>query len=221
MGRSSFGAPLAVHVHAVLFFGWSFFYLLQTGLAVGGNRTWHRRLGWLAIGWVPALVAMGFYITITSIRHGRAPFFFLPGQFLILDPLSVLTFAGLTGTAIAMRRKTQWHRRLLYCGMTELLGPGFGRLLPMPLMIPWADWGVFAAIMLFPLAGVIRDLRATGRVHPAWWVGIGVLTAAQLAIMPMARSPMGLALYEAVVAGTPAAAQAPLTYPPPPGGPPR
>ena len=30
-----------------------------------------------------------------------------------------------------MRRRTDWHRRLMFCGMAILTGPGLGRLLPM------------------------------------------------------------------------------------------
>ena len=91
----------------------------------------------------------------------------LAQQFLVFNPLTLFAFAGLTAAAIVMRRRTDWHRRLHLCGMTLLLGPGFGRLLPMPLLPPFAFEAVFAASMLFPLAGVISDLRRTGRIHPA------------------------------------------------------
>jgi len=71
--------------------------------------------------------------------------------------------------------------------------------------------------MLFPAAGVIADLRRTGRVHPAWWWGIAVIAATLLAIEAIAYSPLGDALYVAVTAGTPGAGVAPLAFPPMPG----
>lgn len=216
MGRSSFGAPVSLHIHAFIFFGWAFLYLLQNILAALNNRAWHRRLGWLALGWIPALVIMGFYITISSVQRGRTPFFFRPAYFLIMNPMSVLIFAALATAAIIMRRRTQWHRRLMFCAMTPLLGPGFGRLLPMPLMIPWAEWGVFAAIMLFPSAGMIRDLRATGRIHAAWWWGASIITGGQMAMTLIAVSPAGPAIYDAVTKDTAGAAYPPMAFPPPP-----
>jgi hypothetical protein len=217
MGRSSFGAPISVHIHAFVFFGWAFLYLLQNWLATWGAIALHRRLGWLALGWIPALVVMGFYITISSVQRGRSPFFFRPAYFLIMNPMSVLIFAGLAIAALLMRRRTQWHRRLMFCAMTPLLGPGFGRILPMPLMIPWAEWGVFVAIILFPLAGILRDWRHEGKVHAAWWWGVAVIAGGQVAMSAIAFSPIGTALYDMATAGTAGAAYPPLAFPPPPG----
>jgi hypothetical protein len=216
-GRSSFGAPLRVHVHAFVFFGWTMLYFAQNLLVGRGYRTIHKQLGWLAVGWIPAMVAMGTLVTVAMVREGHAPFFFQPLYFLVMNPLSVLVFAGLMTAAIVMRKRTQWHRRLAFGGMTVLLGPGFGRLLPMPLMIPYAGWGVYAAVMLFPLAGVIRDLRRTGRVQTAWWVVIATITAMQVTIDLVTFSPAGLALYDRVTAGSPGAAVDPLAFPPFPG----
>jgi hypothetical protein len=205
MGRSSFGAPLRVHIHAITFFSWTMLYLAQNLLVGRGYRDIHKRLGWLSLALIPMMIVMGTWVTVALIRAGHAPFFFQPLYFLIMDPVTVSVFAGLAVAAIAMRRRTQWHRRLMFCGMAILLGPGFGRLLPMPLMIPYAGWGVFAAIILFPLAGMIRDLRATGKVHPAWWWGAGTIVIMQISIDLITFSPLGLAIYNGVAAGSPGA----------------
>jgi hypothetical protein len=219
-GRSSFGAPLRVHLHALIFFGWVMLYLAQNVFVGTGYRHIHKRLGWLAVAWVPAMLVMGTWVTVALIRAGHAPFFFQPLYFLVMDPLTLVTFAGLTAAAIVLRKRTQWHRRLMFCGMAILLGPGFGRLLPMPLFIPHAGWGVFVAIILFPLAGMIRDLRATSRVHPAWWWGAGTIVAMQVLIDIISFSPLGLALYTWATAGSPGAGISPLAFPPFPGAPP-
>jgi hypothetical protein len=174
----------------------------------------HRPLGWIGAGWAAVMVVVGIYTTMTMVRRGAAPFFFLPAFFLLMNSLTILTFAGLTATAIALRKRTEWHRRLLYCGMAFLAGPALGRILPLPLMIPWADWGVFAALMIFPLVGVIADLRRRGSVHPAWLWGIAAMTGAQILMHVLAASPAGITIYDAVTAGTPGASVAPLEYPP-------
>ncbi|WP_091736059.1 hypothetical protein [Phenylobacterium immobile] len=220
MGRSSFGAPPLVHAHAVVFMGWVAIYLLQTTLAATGRIDLHRKLGWLAAAWIVPMIVLGVAITVMSVRVGRAPFFFRPAQFLIFNPLSLFTFAGLTAAAIVMRRRTDWHRRLHFSGMALLLGPGFGRLLPMPLLIPWAWEATAAVCLLFPIAGMAADLRRTGRVHPAWTVGVGVTLALIAAIEALTFSPLGPALYQAVTRDTPGAAIAPLAFAHPPGPPP-
>lgn len=214
MGRSSFASPVPVHLHAVIFFGWAMLYLLQNALAATGSLALHRRLGWLSIGWIPAMVAMGMFVTAAIVRRGSVPFFFQPLYFLIMDWLTVLTFAGLASAAILLRKRTQTHRRLMYCGMALLTGPGFGRLLPMLFFIPHAGWVVFAAVMLFPIAGVIRDLRRSGRIPGAWWWGIGAMIVAQVATDLLAESRAGLILYEAATRGTPGAAITPMAFPP-------
>jgi hypothetical protein len=218
MGRSSFAAPPLVHAHALVFMGWVGIYVLQTLSATGGNLALHRRLGWLAAFWVLPMLGLGLAVTLALVRGGRVPFFFTPQQFLIFDPLSLLAFAGLTAAAIARRRQTDWHRRLHFCAMTLLLGPGIGRLLPMPLLIPHAFEATFAATMIFPVAGVIADLRRDGRVHPAWGWGIATLLLTLAAILALDNSAAGSALYEAVTAGTPATDVPGRAFPPPLGG---
>lgn len=217
MGRSSFSAPPLVHAHAVVFMGWVAIYLLQNVFAATGRIGLHRRLGWLAAAWIVPMLVLGFAVTLAIVRRGGVPFFFRPLQFLVFDPVSLLTFAGLTTAAIALRRRTDWHRRLHFCSMSVLLGPGFGRLLPMPLLAPWAWEATVVACLLFPLAGAVADLRRSGRVHPAWGWGIAVVVGSSLLIEAITYSAVGEGLYRAVVAGTPGAAVPALGFPAPPG----
>ena len=73
IGRSSFGAPAIYHVHAAVFFGWVVLYLTQNALIFTGSVALHRRLGWLAVIWVPIMVAMGTLMTVISLRQGGPP----------------------------------------------------------------------------------------------------------------------------------------------------
>ncbi|WP_404369170.1 hypothetical protein AB5I39_16200 [Sphingomonas sp. MMS24-J45] len=216
MGRSSFAAsPPLVHAHAIVFMGWVAIYVTQNVLVASGSIALHRRLGWVAAGWIVAMCVLGCAVTLAMVREGRTPFFFTPLQFLILDPVSVFSFAGLSAAAIVLRRQTDWHRRLHFCGMAILMGPAYGRLLPLPLLIPWAYEATFAAVMIFPVVGVIADWRRTGRVHPAWGWGIGVIVLGTLVFVQLlSHSATGVSIYEAVTAGTPGAAIAPLAFPP-------
>lgn len=219
LGRSSFSAPPVVHAHAVVFMGWVAIYLLQNAFVAMGRTALHRRLGWLAAMWTVPMLVLGCAVTVALVRRGQVPFFFRPQQFLIFDPLSLLAFAGLTAAAIRLRRRTDWHRRLHFCAMSILLGPGFGRLLPMPLLSPWAWEATLAACLAFPLVGMGFDLRRTGRVHPAWSWGAGTIIASALLIEAITYSPVGGAIYRAVVVGSPGVAVAPLDFPPPPAKP--
>lgn len=218
MGRSSFASPLLVHAHAIVFMGWVTIYVVQNVLATSGRIDLHRKLGWLAAGWMVAMVVLGCLVTVAMVRRGQVPFFFQPLHFLVFDPLAVFTFAGLTTAAIVMRRRTDWHRRLHFCGMSLLLGPAFGRLLPLPLFAPWSFEATAAATLIFPLIGVVADIRRSGHAHPAWRWGIGTIVGSLLLTEVIAYGPLGPPLYRAVTAGSPGAKVAPLDFPPPPAG---
>ena len=219
MGRSTFASPVRVHVHAVLFMGWVAIYLTQNVLVATGRIHLHRRLGWVAAGWMVAMVVSGFVVTVAMVRAGTVPFFFQPLHFLIFDPVAVLTFGGLTTAAILLRRRTEWHRRLHFCGMAILLAPAFGRLLPLPLLQPWAWEATYAVILLFPLAGAWADIRRGGRVHPAWKWGIAAIGGSLLLTQAITYSPVGTAIYAKVTEGSRGAAVPPLEFQPPPEGP--
>jgi hypothetical protein len=219
MGRSTFAAPLRVHLHAWVFMGWVGIYLLQNIFVATGRMHLHRRLGWIAAAWLVPMIIMGFVVTVAVVRHGYVPFFFRPAQFLIFDPVTVLTFAGLTIAAVVMRRRTQWHRRLHFCAMSMLLVPAFGRLLPMPLLQPFAWESAFAAAMLFPIVGAWADVRRSGHVHPAWWRGMTVMILSLLFAEGLTFSPFGPAAYAAATVGSRGASIAPLEFAPPPPGP--
>jgi hypothetical protein len=219
MGRSTFAAPPLVHLHAVVFFGWVALFVTQNVLVTRGSIALHRRLGWIGAGWVSAMIVLGIYTTVTMVRNGAAPFFFLPAYFLVMNTFAILCFGGLVAAAILLRKRTEWHRRLLFCAMATLTGPAFGRLLPMPLMIPYAEWGVFAAVLVWPMIAITADLRRRGHVHPALWWGTLTIVFVQVAMTLVAHSALGVTLYAVATSGYPGAEVAPLEFPPSPAGP--
>lgn len=218
MGRSTFASPPVVHAHALVFMGWVVIYVLQNVFVATNRMSLHRPLGWIATAWIFPMLILGCWVTVAMARRGQVPFFFQPLHFLVFDPVSLFAFAGLTASAVGMRRRTEWHRRLHLCGMSMLLGPGFGRLIPMPLLLPWAWEATFALSMIFPAIGILSDIRRCGRAHPAWRWGVGAMLASFLLIELVTYSPLGAALYRAVTAESPGAAVAPLEFALPPQG---
>lgn len=220
MGRSTFASPPRVHFHAIAFMGWVALFVAQSQFASRGTMHLHRRLGWFALGWMGLMTVAAIWVIVAMARNGTVPFFFKPQQFLVTDPMILVTFIGLTGWAIALRRRTEWHARLHICAMAALMGPAFGRLLPMPLLVPYAFEAAVVAGIVFPLFGMAHDLRRRGKVHPAWLWGAGILLASVPVGDAIAYSPLGAAVYRAATAGSPGASIAPLAFgAPPPSGP--
>src|SRR3954447_4269914 len=96
MGRSTFASPIRVHAHAFFFMGWVAIYLMQNVFVATDRMAFHRRLGWIAAGWMAPMVFLVFYVTVEMVRLAYVPFFFRPQQFLIFDPVTLLGFATLT-----------------------------------------------------------------------------------------------------------------------------
>lgn len=219
MGRSTFASPPLVHAHAIAFMGWVTLYLLQNAFVATDRMALHRRLGWIGAVWLVPMLVLGCVVTVAMARRGQVPFFFRPLQFLVFDPLTLFTFVGLTVAAIMLRRETAWHRRLHFCGMSLLLGPAFGRLLPLPLLQPCAWEVTFTACLAFPAAGIVSDLRRTGSVHPAWRWGIGAMLGCVILTEAITYSPIGSAIYRGVTAGSRGASVPALDFAAPPAGP--
>jgi hypothetical protein len=201
-GRSSFTAPAVVHAHGLIFFGWVAISVAQAGLAATGRIDLHRRLGWLGVAWVLVMVPVAFAVVLGAVQQGRTPFIFRPQLFLFEDMASLVAFAGLAAAAIALRRDTAWHRRLHICALAAIMGPGFGRILPMPLLMPWAMEIAMIPGLLFPLWLAWREWREDGTLHPAWPIGIAITPILTVLALLLALGPVGDAAYRAAVAGT-------------------
>ena len=106
MGRSTFNSPPLVHAHAIMFMGWVTIYLFHNILITRDQVALHRKVGWVAAGWILPMIVLGFAVTLAIVRRGQVPFFFQPLQFLVFDPLS------LVGTVRRM-----WHGVL--CGGSQ------------------------------------------------------------------------------------------------------
>lgn len=220
MGRSSFAAPIVVHLHAVIFMGWVGIVLLQFWLAASGSIALHRQTGRLAIVYTAAMIVLGPLVTIGAAQTGRVPFFFQPQHFVLADIFSLACFLALFAAAVAFRKQTDWHLRLQVGAFTALMGPGFGRLLPMPLLPPYAFEAAALASLIFPVIGIVRDLRVHGRAHPAWFWTIGAVVATLVLARLIGFSELGTQFYAAITAGTPMEGTDGLAFPPPPPAPP-
>ncbi len=110
--------------------GWLVLYVAQNGLIASGNLAFHRRLGVLAAAWSLWVLAMGALVLAYNTSTGRTPPFFSAEYIIAMDGLAALAFAGLTWTGIAMRNRSDWHKRLMLGGTILIIAPGLGRFVP-------------------------------------------------------------------------------------------
>lgn len=192
--------PPWVHAHALVFASWLGLFVTQSALAGGGSLALHRRLGWLALVLVPAMVALGSIAGIKAVELGRVPPFFGNAYFLALTHVDALAFGGLVGAALMLRRHTEWHRRLMLVAAVVLMEPAFGRLLPMPMLNGWGEWLTMVLQLAVVCIGVAHDRRVRGKVHPAFVIGLFAIAGIHGAISLLAQFPPLVALAERLAA---------------------
>ncbi|QGN56523.1 hypothetical protein GKE62_16690 [Novosphingobium sp. Gsoil 351] len=187
-------APLSkfgweIHAHAAVMVAWLGLTVAQPWLAASGNRALHRRLGWISLVVLATLPVVGSLAGTAALRDGIVPPFFTPAYFLALVNVGVVLVAAMVLWAVALRRRSDWHRRLMIGSTALLLEPALGRTLPMPLMGGWGEW-VALAIQLGALAFLVgHDRRTLARVHPATLAAMLVIVIDHLLVETLSQFP--------------------------------
>ena len=92
----------------------------------------------------------------------------------------VVTFTALAIAGLAMRRKTDWHRRLMLCATIIVIAPAFGRLLILVQVRTHLNFVM--VILAWAAVPVLFDLLVHRKVHPAYLWGVGSIVGMGLAI---------------------------------------
>ncbi len=192
--------PLYIHAHSVAMLGWLGTIVTQNHLAGSRNLALHRRLGWASLALVLAIAGLGTLAGRMALATHRVPPFFTDSYFLALTHVEVIVFALMVASAIALRRQTQWHRRLMIAATVVLMEPALGRLLPMPLLGQVGGGWIEAALQVGFLGIMARhDARVLGRIHPATLVGMGLVVAVHALIQVLSAMPI-VAAYAVAIA---------------------
>lgn len=187
-------APFWVHLHGVLMLAWLGLLIVQPTLVSQGNFARHRQLG--RIGGLLALfiTCLGIFTGVASLMLNRFPPFFSPPYFLALTVTESLVFGVMVAWAIRRRRATDWHRRLMIGATIIILEPALGRLLPIPLMGPWAEPAVALCQLVVVAIIASYDQRSRGAVHPATWAVAAIVIATRVSISLLSMAPPVIAL---------------------------
>lgn len=192
-------APLVMHLHGIAMLAWLSLLVTQVTLAGRGGLALHRRLGWASAVMIPLIMVLGSVTCLTVIRAGMFPPFFTAPYFLALVHVSVLLFAAVVATAVLKRKQAGWHKRLMVGSTVLLMEPALGRVLPMPLIMPWGEW-LSLAIQLGVVALIMRhDRRELGRVHPATMAIFLIVTLSHVVVETLAITPWWIEFTQRVI----------------------
>ena len=177
LGQSNFGEPWWVHLHGVSMMAWLVLFVTQNGLVASGHVAVHRRLGIVAAGWSLWVTAMGAMVLAMNTATHRTLPLFTPQYIIAVDGLATLAFLALTWAGIALRKRSDWHKRLLLSGTICIIAPGLGRLIPGAWVGVHITYALFPIHLMFFAVAMGYDVRTRGRVHPAYGWGLGALAA--------------------------------------------
>lgn len=159
--------PLLLHVHGVVMTGWVVLLAVQSGLVVAHRVTWHRRLGVFGACWAVLVVLLGSITTLhAAAREVHAQSESAPILVVIagLEVTQMLFFAGLVTAAILMRRRTDYHKRLMVLTIACMLPSVLSRL-PVDFM---SNRLILVGLNLFVIGCVAVDAWRHRRLHPAF-----------------------------------------------------
>jgi hypothetical protein len=170
-----------LHVHGFALSAWIVLFLVQTLLIVNGSPGLHRRVGWVMAGLAACIVMLMSAAIVEQLR--RVPPEPPPPIALALGVFDIIVFATLVSSAIYLRKRADWHKRLLLSATILLLGAPMVRIVVL--------FGVDDILKIMLLCPVITDLvfvpcfiydfLTRRRVHPAYLVGLGLITMDQIA----------------------------------------
>jgi hypothetical protein len=178
--RFLFDAPpltVAAHLHGLVATAWVVLYVVQTRLIAAHRVEVHRRLGIVTacLGFVMA--GQGLLLGVAAAAAGHAPPGRDPLEFLSVPITTSTVFSAFMSAALLLRRKREWHKRLMFLAALVLLVPAIGRfdfLVMQPLGLPRALLGLITLIVFVAWAWW-NDWRRSKRVHAAYLYGGPVL----------------------------------------------
>jgi len=178
--KSFFDTPALtplVQVHGAVMSGWVLLLSVQSGLVAAGQVRWHRYLGWVGAVWAILVVILGSTTTLAaSAREVHQHTRFANIQLTVsgLELLQMLLFALLVITAILLRYRPDFHKRLMLLTIACLLPSALARL-PIDILdnrlILW-----FLDALVLTCVGI--DTWRNRRLHPAFGWGAAIVLGA-------------------------------------------
>lgn len=176
----------AVHMHAILFYGWAAFFAVQVGLVRIRSIEVHKVLGLFGLGLAATMVVVGITMSVTMAmwHYDRGSTRQL--GFLIVPLSDMLTFTVLITAGILTRMDAPAHKRLMLLASTVLMGAAFGRMDMIDLdgLLAVSPFRflveVYGPLIVISTVAAFYDLLTRGYVHPVFFWALPFILAVQV-----------------------------------------
>jgi hypothetical protein len=165
--------PALLHVHGAIMSAWCVLFIVQTYFVATHQVPLHRRLGIIGAFLAILVVVAGTYLTVEATArevrdHVVRQFHFLFG----LNLVNLVDFSIFVATALALRARPQFHKRLMLLATVTLLAPAVARIV---LLFTHNGMSQLWAFDFCILACVVMDTVVQRRLHPAFGWGAGLV----------------------------------------------
>ena len=200
MARRSLSVPAVVHLHGALCLSWVMLFIIQCTLVRGRRTPVHRQVGLLGIPIALGILISGMATALWATARDLPTLDTAPAT-MIGTLTSLSMFLALVVAAILMRRRPDWHKRLMLLATVVVLWPAFFRFRHLLPFVPRPDIWLALVLADMPiLIAALRDKLRYGRVHPVLlWLGSAVFTEQAFEVAMFETSAWraaGMAIYE-------------------------
>jgi hypothetical protein len=179
-----------VWLHGIVLTAWFLLFWLQAEWVARGRISLHRQAGRLGAAIAVVAVVTAVHVTLAAAAAGTTN-----PRPVWSNLANATAFAAFVGTAIALRRNPDTHKRLMLLGSITFMQPALARFFvwsPLAGLAPNPVVGGLTASLLFLLPLVAYDLATRRRLHPATLIGGLALVAVRVtAVFVIAPSGFG------------------------------
>jgi hypothetical protein len=167
-------------LHGSVMTSWFVLFLVQVRLVASGRTALHRRVGVFGAILAALVLIVGTTTAIVGAKAGHAPPGAPPPLVFLAVPLGdMVLFAALVGTALALRRRPESHRRLMLVATLGILTAAIARI-PVGALQAGGLLADFAVTDVLIIACAMFDAVRHRRLHPAFAWGFGLVLLTQV-----------------------------------------
>jgi hypothetical protein len=167
--------PLLLWIHGAVFSAWMVFFIAQSALVRARKVSVHRFLGWFGAGLATVMVVLGIAIALMMARFDTIVLHQNDANaFLSIPFIDMLGFGSCIALAIYLKKKPEYHRRLVFVATCLLMDAAIARF---DFMFEHALF--YPAVDCLILLGMGRDWLVDKRVHKVYLYALPWLVVVQ------------------------------------------
>jgi hypothetical protein len=169
MSQRTFHAPWFVHLHGASALSWAILLIYQARLVRLNRTPLHRQVGRIGLPLAVTAWASGIATATWAAKRDFPDTGTVATSNLASTSIGLSLYLALVIVAIALRKRPDWHKRLIMLATIQVLWPAIFRWRHLLPPMPHPDIWLALVVAYTPIAvAAFRDRQVYGRIHPVW-----------------------------------------------------